>query len=107
MPAPGTPVASTITSMRGSAISASALSVMKVAALFVRIGERRGGIGVVRPAGGVELAAGARDIEIGDAATCMPRVSRACDRNMVPNLPAPMTPTVTGFPAASRSRSLE
>ena len=30
MPAPGTPVASTITSMRGSAISASALSVTTV-----------------------------------------------------------------------------
>src|SRR5450631_2503577 len=35
----------------------------------------------------------------------MPRVSRACVRNMVPNLPAPIRATVTGFPAASRSRS--
>ena len=37
---------------------------------------------------------------------CVPRGSRACDNYMVPNLPAPMTPTVTGFPAASRSSSL-
>jgi len=37
--------------------------------------------------------------------TCRPLVSRACDRNMVPNLPAPIRPTVTGFPAASRSSS--
>ena len=40
------------------------------------------------------------------ATICMPAVSRACDRNMVPNLPAPMTPTVTGRPAASRSSNL-
>src|ERR1044072_3685904 len=37
----------------------------------------------------------------------MPRVSRACERNMVPNLPAPIRPTVTGRPAASRSSSKE
>src|SRR4029077_41900 len=35
----------------------------------------------------------------------MPRVSRACAINMVPNLPAPISPTVTGRPAASRSSS--
>src|ERR1043166_4748367 len=37
----------------------------------------------------------------------MPRVSRACERNMVPNLPAPIRPTVTGRPAASRSSRRE
>ena len=37
----------------------------------------------------------------------MPRVSRACERNIVPNLPAPIRPTVTGRPAASRSSSKE
>src|SRR5262245_35856869 len=36
---------------------------------------------------------------------CMPCVRRACERNIVPNLPAPITATVTGRPAASRSRS--
>src|SRR5581483_11552170 len=36
----------------------------------------------------------------------MPRVSRACAANMVPNLPAPIRPTVIGLPALSRSRSL-
>src|SRR5690348_16021934 len=39
------------------------------------------------------------------ATRCMPRVRRTCERNMVPNLPAPIRPTVTGWPAASRSRS--
>src|SRR5205085_11216879 len=36
---------------------------------------------------------------------CMPRVRRTCERNIVPNLPAPIRPTVTGRPAASRSSS--
>src|SRR4029453_8285258 len=40
------------------------------------------------------------------ATTCRPRVARACARNMVPNLPAPITPTVTGRPAASRASSM-
>src|SRR3954453_5539765 len=35
--------------------------------------------------------------------TCIPSVRRACDRNIVPNLPAPISPTVTGRPAALRS----
>ena len=35
----------------------------------------------------------------------MPLVRRSWVRNMVPNLPAPITATVTGRPAASRSRS--
>ena len=72
MPAPGTPVASTITSMRGSAISASALSVIKVGALLVRVVERSGGVSSLRPAGGLELAARARDVEIGDAGDMQP-----------------------------------
>ena len=38
-------------------------------------------------------------------ATCMPSVSRAWARNMEPNFPAPMRPTVTGFPAALRASS--
>ena len=67
MPAPGTPVASTITSMRGSAISASALSVISGRARLVRVVKRCGGVLAVRPAGGLELAARARHVEIGDA----------------------------------------
>ena len=38
------------------------------------------------------------------ATTCSPLVSRACVRNIVPNFPAPIRPTVTGRPDASRSR---
>ena len=67
MPAPGTPVASTITSMRGSAINASALSVISGGARLVRVVERFGGVCAVRPAGGLELAARPRHVEIGDA----------------------------------------
>src|SRR4029077_19337696 len=36
---------------------------------------------------------------------CIPRVRRGWERNMVPNFPAPIRPTVTGRPAASRSSS--
>ena len=35
----------------------------------------------------------------------MPGVSRACARNMVPNLPQPISPTRTGRPASARSES--
>src|SRR5256714_14508037 len=35
--------------------------------------------------------------------TCMPCVRRAWLKNIVPNLPAPISPTVTGRPAAFRS----
>ena len=38
---------------------------------------------------------------------CMPVVRRTCDRNMVPNLPAPTWPMRMGLPAAARSRSME
>src|ERR1700716_3425254 len=40
------------------------------------------------------------------ATRCMPGVRRTWARNMVPNLPAPMSPTVTGRPAAARARSI-
>src|SRR6185369_11270329 len=36
----------------------------------------------------------------------MPRVSRTCDRNMVPNLPAPIRPTASGRSSASRASNL-
>ena len=49
-----------------------------------------------RPAGGLELLLRARHVEIGDADNLHPVGSRACDRNIVPNLPAPISPTVTG-----------
>ncbi len=66
MPAPGTPVASTITSMRGSAITAAASSVTHVPARFMRVVERCSRVAVVLPAGGLELAARPADIEIDD-----------------------------------------
>ncbi len=67
MPAPGTPVASTITSMRGSVISEFRTVGHHSRARLVRFVERFGGISAIRPAGGLELAAGARRVEIGDA----------------------------------------
>ena len=54
----------------------------------------------------LELSLRARDVEVGDADDVHARASsRACARNMVPNLPAPIRPTVTGRPAAFRSSS--
>ena len=67
MPASGMPVASTITSMAGCAISACASARDMGAARLERVAERSGGDLLGRPAGGRELAVGARDIEIGDA----------------------------------------
>src|SRR5215813_11396668 len=40
------------------------------------------------------------------ATRCIPSVQRAWARNMVPNLPAPIRPTVTGRPAACRPSSM-
>ncbi len=59
-----------------------------------------------RPVGHGELRAGAGDIEVGHGHDVHPAVSRACARNIVPNLPAPTRPTVTGRPAAWRSSSM-
>ena len=66
MPASGMPVASTITSMPGHAISASASAVTWVRALLHRVVEGRRGKLLGRPAGGGELASRALDVEIGD-----------------------------------------
>ena len=37
----------------------------------------------------------------------MPVVRRTCDRNIVPNLPAPIWPMRTGLPAVARSFSMD
>ncbi len=68
--------------------------------------QRLGGELLRGPAGGAELRSRARDIEVGDGRPrACPCVRRTCARNMVPNLPAPIRPTVTGRPAAFRSSS--
>jgi hypothetical protein len=38
--------------------------------------------------------------------TCSPGVRGACDKNIEPNFPAPMTPTRTGVPASASAASL-
>ena len=48
-------------------MSATELSVIDGRARLVRIVERFGRVSGIRPAGGLELAAGARHVEIGDA----------------------------------------
>src|SRR6185437_15868744 len=102
----GMPVASTITSMRGSPIIAIVSSVIKVARLpYAPASEDAAYCAAGQPAVANWLFARAVS-RSATATTCRPRVRRACDRNMVPNLPAPIRPTVTGRPAASRSRSL-
>jgi hypothetical protein len=75
------------------------------AAALERVAERGRLIGLLVPAAEASAFA-ARSAERSAMPTrCMPRVRRTCARNMVPNLPAPIRPTVTGRPAASRSSS--
>ena len=66
MPASGMPVASTITSMPGCAISASRIGGDMRGALLQRVAERRRRELLGRPAGGRKLASRALDVEIGD-----------------------------------------
>src|SRR5215831_10204929 len=106
MPAGGTPVASTITSICGQAISAGASSVTQVRPdLSASSSEAAENRACSQPAVANWLRARATS-KSATATTCRPRVNRACARNMVPNLPAPIRPTVTGRPAASRSSSM-
>ena len=58
---------------------------------------------LVAPADGA--AGGARPLrrQIGDGGTVKPGLVGTCDRNMEPNLPAPIRPTRTGCPDAPRS----
>ena len=66
--------------------------------------ERRRAVAFLRPAHARASASRARGIERSAMpATCSPGVRAAMARNMEPNLPAPITPTVTGRPAAPRS----
>ena len=106
MPVFGSPVASTMTSIRGSAIIASASSVRKV------LPDRAASSSEAAP-----YCASGHDADFSceraratlrsaTATTCMPAVVRAWARNIVPNLPAPTTPTVTGRPCACRSSSI-
>src|SRR5215470_17428480 len=106
MPAAGTPVASTITSISGQAISASVSSVTCVlprASAFPSEGAEIDSS--FQPA--VRSWRRARDTSRSASATrCIASVKRTWEANMVPNLPAPMRPTVTGRPAACRSTSM-
>src|SRR5262245_8388522 len=106
MPAAGTPVASTITSISGQAISASASSVTCVVPRASAFASE-----------GAEIASSfqpaerswrrARETSRSATATrCIPSVKRTWETNMVPNLPAPIRPTVTGRNAACRSSSM-
>ena len=66
MPAPGSPVASTITSMAGWAISASALAVTMVRpCLSASSSEAAAYCSSGQPE--LELGTGARDVQVGDA----------------------------------------
>src|SRR5262249_54030418 len=106
MPAAGTPVASTITSISGQAISASVSCVTCVlprASAFSSEGAEIASS--FQPA--VRSWRRARETSRSATATrCIPSVKRTWETNMVPNLPAPMRPTVTGRPAACRSSSM-
>src|SRR4051812_47977710 len=106
MPAGGTPVASTITSTAGKAITPCASGVTWVRPVLN-----------ASPSDGAEIACSSHPAvrswlrpratsRSATATTWSPRVRLACARNIVPNFPAPMRPTVTGRPAASRSSNM-
>src|SRR5712691_5507770 len=106
MPAGGRPVASTITSISGKAIIASASAETWVRPVLCASPSEPAEIACSpQPAVRSWLRARATS-RSATPTTCRPRVTRACARNMVPNLPAPIRPTVTGRPAASRSSSM-
>src|SRR5262245_35516129 len=106
MPAAGTPVASTITSISGQAISASVSSVTCVLPRASAFPSEGADIdSSFQPA--VRSWGRARDTSRSASATrCIPSVKRTWEANMVPNFPAPMRPMVTGRPAACRSSSM-
>src|SRR5215813_807422 len=106
MPAAGTPVASTITSISGQAISASASSITCVVPRASAFPSEDADIASsFQPA--VRSWRRARATSRSATATrCMPSVKRTWETNMVPNLPAPIRPTVTGRNAACRSSSM-
>src|SRR4051812_1865583 len=102
----GCPVTSTMMSIAGWLITASALSVRWVPPLLAASSRlraaKRSGAQPVRVS-----ASFARGTERSASPTrWMPGVRRACERYIVPNLPAPMMPTRKGWPAACRSSSL-
>src|SRR6185437_7485365 len=94
------------TSMPGAAIIAAASSVMNVPPRFAASSIERAAYcsaGQPTRASASRARAGARSAM---PATLRPGVRRACARNIEPNLPAPIRPTRTGFPASARALSL-
>ena len=92
------------TSMSGCAIRAIASSVTKVLPVLSASPSDFAADLLPGPAHLDQPLAGARGIRSARPTRCMPGVRRTCDRNMVPNLPAPIWPMRTGRPAAARSR---
>ena len=94
MPASGTPVASTITSISGQRDQRLGVGGHVGAPRLQRVAERGRRERLRRPsrrcASWLRARATSRSAT---PTTCMPRVRRACARNMVPNLPAPIRPT--------------
>jgi hypothetical protein len=106
MPVFGSPVASTMTSISGCAIMASASSVRNVRPVFAA-SARELALDCSSGQDAVFSWERARaTFRSATATTCRPSVVRAWARNIVPNLPAPTTPTVTGRPWAWRSSSI-
>ena len=68
------------------------------AAIFQRLAKRRRGTALRLPTHRRKLGTGARGVGSATPTTCRPRVSRAWARNIAPNLPAPISPTVIGRP---------
>src|SRR4051794_17153470 len=105
MPAPGMPVASTITSISDDASRASALSATTVPPLFTASPTFAAAYCAAGQPALLSWSLARATLISATPTTCSPSVLRACVRNIVPNLPAPIRPIVTGRPAAFRSSS--
>ena len=103
MPIRGSPVASITTSRAGCDSSVRASSQIWVAPVFAA--PSRFGAAIcssLQPALRQLAAAFATSISAMPS-TCRPLVRRACARNIVPNLPAPMIPARTGASVSARA----
>src|SRR6516165_10682921 len=106
MPAAGTPVASTITSISGQAISACASSITWVMRRTSAFSSEDAEIASSLHPVARSWRRARQASRSATATRGIPSVKRAWARNMVPNLPAPIRPTVTGRPAACRPSSM-
>ena len=108
MPAAGLPVASMTMSTSGAAISAVGVVADMRRAAGERVGEALAASCSAGQPTRAERLARARRRQVGDAdqVRC-PACAATCDRNIEPNLPAPIRPTRSGLPCACALRAAD